>query len=114
LPKPAQSEPDSQAGPSNGSVKPIIGAAARPAGEEDEEDDDDIGPVPPENGAAKRKAEGEADEEDSGEESDEYGLEEVGEEDRTPISHEMILKDHGKVSDCVFAPLQLNNNRTWY
>jgi hypothetical protein len=64
--------------------------------EEEQEDDDDdgeeVGPMPPpENG--KRKATAEEEEED------EFGFESDGEQeaDSTPISHEIVLKDHTKV-----------------
>ncbi|WVQ84134.1 hypothetical protein IAT38_006281 [Cryptococcus sp. DSM 104549] len=64
------------------------------AAEADEDDDEDIGPVPPPAAAAgsKRKAE------DEGEDSDDDGDDDDEEEvDRTPITHEIILKDHTKV-----------------
>lgn len=70
-----------------------------PQGSADEEDEDDIGPKPPaaaEPGSTKRKADGEPADDDSDSDGfDEDGADEV---DRTPISHEIVLKDHNKVS----------------
>jgi hypothetical protein len=52
---------------------------------------------PPASTASKRKAADAADEAD--EESDDENGDDDGEEvDRTPVSHEIILKDHTKVS----------------
>jgi len=50
--------------------------------------DDELGPVPP-----KRKAD-DVGEEDESEDEPEY----EDEPDRTPITHEIVLKDHSKVS----------------
>ncbi|WRT69432.1 uncharacterized protein IL334_006418 [Kwoniella shivajii] len=77
------------------------GPSKLPAGPaKQEEDDDDIGPLPPttsEVGAgtgAKRKADKEADEDGSDDESEYSDEEEI---DRTPVTHEIVLKDHTKV-----------------
>ncbi|WWC93073.1 uncharacterized protein L201_008038 [Kwoniella dendrophila CBS 6074] len=82
----------SQPGPSKTTALPAK------ADHEDEDEDDQIGPIPPSNSekesSGKRKADGEAEAEESDE--DEYENEEE-EVDRTPISHEIVLKDHTKV-----------------
>ncbi|BEJ17357.1 hypothetical protein CspHIS471_0607580 [Cutaneotrichosporon sp. HIS471] len=53
-----------------------------PAAPEDDRDDDEVGPQPP-----KRKAESDGDSDDELE----------PEEDRTPVTHEIVLKDHTKL-----------------
>ena len=60
---------------------------------EEEEDDDEVGPMPPQE-SGKRKLTAEEEEED------EFGFESDGEQeaDSTPVSHEIVLKDHTKVS----------------
>ena len=55
--------------------------------------------MPPPPTAVKRKAENGADE--ASDEEDEYGLDDADEVDRTPISHEIILKDHQKVVSAI-------------
>ena len=71
----------------------------------DDAEEDDIGPIPLTNGI-KRKAKGDGDDGDGqengiegDEEDDDSGFEDEGDADtdRTPISHEIILKDHSKV-----------------
>jgi len=59
---------------------------------EEEEDDDEVGPMPPQE-SGKRKLTAEEEEED------EFGFESDGEQeaDSTPVSHEIVLKDHTKV-----------------
>lgn len=73
-------------------------AARKP--EEDEDDDEDFGPMPPPTvPGSKRKAEGEAEvdgEDEDGDDDDDNS--EDDEVDRIPISNEIILKDHTKVS----------------
>ena len=75
----------------------------------DEDSDDDIGPIPPANGAGeKRKAEnglnGEAEDSDDDDFEEEPAAGEAGEADMLPVSHEIILKDHTKVSQIIFPP----------
>ncbi|WWC95313.1 hypothetical protein V866_002174 [Kwoniella sp. B9012] len=89
IPKKETSEP----GPSN-SPTPAIEVTTTKA--ERDEEDEEIGPVPPSAAGAKRKADGEA-EANSEEDSDEDEYDDEEEVDRTPISHEIILKDHTKV-----------------
>lgn len=73
---------------------------------------------PPASTSAKRKAgdsvAGEA--EDGDEDSDGFDVDEEDEEDRTPVTHEIILKDHTKVR-CVSVltsrPIYLSAKRVW-
>ncbi|WVW86626.1 hypothetical protein I302_108679 [Kwoniella bestiolae CBS 10118] len=81
----------SEAGPSRPSVPAPTSQPAKDA----EEDDEEIGPLPPSTSGSKRKAEGEAEVDEEESDEDEYDDEE--EVDRTPVSHEIILKDHTKV-----------------
>ncbi|WVR08277.1 hypothetical protein IAU60_005324 [Kwoniella sp. DSM 27419] len=80
---------ESEPGPSKQSAKAGAGA--------DDEDEDDLGPKPPSPATGeKRKAKnGEGDAEDSEDDQSEYDDE--AEVDRTPVSHEIVLKDHTKV-----------------
>ena len=68
---------------------------------ENDEDDENIGPAPPHADRTKRKANGEADENEEGGDDDSgdsaFEDERDEEADRTPISHEVVLKDHTKV-----------------
>ncbi|EIW71757.1 hypothetical protein TREMEDRAFT_67947 [Tremella mesenterica DSM 1558] len=87
-PSPPAQKPEIKAvSPEPGPSQPVFTAS------QDESDDEEIGPAPPSNG--KRKA----DEDGGQDEGDEYGEEDEEEEevDRTPISHEIVLKDHTKV-----------------
>jgi hypothetical protein len=61
----------------------------------DDEDEDDIGPLPPPTNGKRKATEAEQEEED------EFGFESDDEQeaDRFPVSHEIVLKDHTKVSD---------------
>lgn len=78
----------------------------------DNEDDDDVGPKPPAPVVgAKRKAGGEAGEDGEGEgdvngdededEDEDEGFEDGDDAEQLPISHEIVLKDHTKVSRLV-------------
>ena len=78
----------------------------------DNEDDDDVGPKPPPPVVgAKRKAGGEAGEDGEGEgdvngdededEDEDEGFEDGDDAEQLPISHEIVLKDHTKVSRLV-------------
>ncbi|WOO77649.1 WD repeat-containing protein 70 [Vanrija pseudolonga] len=78
---PPREVPRAEPGPS----RPAADAVAKA----DDSGDDDIGPKPP-SPAAKRKAEDE-----DGDDSDESEYEE--EADRTPVTHEIVLKDHTKL-----------------
>jgi WD40 repeat protein len=78
-------EPGSEAGPS----RPRVPTNTEPADED--EDDEEIGPLPP-SASSKRKAGSGA----GTDGSDEDVSEEEDEPDRTPISHEIVLKDHTK------------------
>jgi hypothetical protein len=71
-------------------IEPTVKAEDTAISEHDS-DDDEVGPMPPSAGE-KRKATAEEEEED------EFGFESDEEEvDTTPISHEIVLKDHTKV-----------------
>ena len=77
--------------------EPTVKAEETPTGDDDD-DDDEVGPMPPP-ADAKRKLTAEEEEEDEiGFESDE-----AEEEDKMPTSHEIVLKDHNKVSRNVKA-----------
>ncbi|WWD20074.1 hypothetical protein CI109_104548 [Kwoniella shandongensis] len=100
VPRPSSSEPGPSKAPSAAPAEEKQNGLA-----DDDDDDDEVGPVPPppvatndveqENGK-KRKASDEVGEDaDESDDEDEYDDEE--EVDRTPITHEIVLKDHTKV-----------------
>ena len=68
---------------------------------EDENSDEDVGPVSSNAVGTKRKADGEVDGEDqieqNGDEDSDFEDDGDAEVDRTPVSHEIVLKDHTKV-----------------
>ena len=66
------------------------------------DDDEEVGPAPPLAGV-KRKAEGEADGTDDDDDGSEFEANDEEEVDRTPVTHEIVLKEHTKVS-CWFLP----------
>ncbi|TYJ56312.1 hypothetical protein B9479_003003 [Cryptococcus floricola] len=67
--------------------EPSIRKEIEKAAEDQESDDEEIGPAPPTTG--KRKAE------DDDSSDDDFGPED--DEERTPVTHEIVLKDHTKV-----------------
>lgn len=107
-----RAEPAAPSGAKNSEPEPSapIPAVASPTREKadarvsnggQDEEEDNIGPSLPRAGPStgeKRKADEPAVEDDDDEEDeDDLGIEEEEEVDRTPISHEIILKDHTKV-----------------
>lgn len=82
MPKTATAPEQPDAGPS----KPQPAAAAAAAAADDS--DSEVGPAPP-----KRKAEADP----AASDDDFSDFEDAEEEDRTPVTHEIVLKDHTKV-----------------
>ena len=75
------------------------------------EEEDDIGPTLPSalSSNAKRKAEMDEKEDDDDQEDSEYEEDDGEEVDRTPITHEIILKDHTKVGPPVLADMVVSH-----
>lgn len=89
----------------------------RPVNGDDDGGVDNIGPLPPAVTGAKRKADGQADDEDrNGDDDDDEdsGFEDDGgvEVDRTPVTHEVILKDHTKVNHSTRPPARADRLRS--
>ncbi|KAI9631741.1 putative transcription factor [Dioszegia hungarica] len=82
-------EKEAEAGPS----RPRSPGPSVPQAQD--EDEEDIGPMPPASIAGKRKA-GDATKASDGEDDEEEDEDEEEEPDRTPITHEIVLKDHTK------------------
>ena len=97
MPPPApKQEPRPAQGPS---APPPLPKAVPATAEDDGEGDEGDGPrLPSPSAGEKRKADDEAQGEDEGEGSDEGFEDDEADLEQFPISHEIVLKDHTKVS----------------